>query len=136
MSSNKNENAALEIHDSTVERIESVDGQLIVVLDAYVHRSAGRPGVDRGTGWSQPIHLRFRGGKSVGSLPTMPLELLAGRLILGENTLTNLVPMPLDHAGPTRLELESWNDTRLIVEGDAVAGTFVGVPRYIEEFDP
>lgn len=45
-------NAAVEIHDSTLARIESSGDDVVGVIDAYIHRSAARPGVDRRTGWS------------------------------------------------------------------------------------
>jgi hypothetical protein len=37
-------NAAFEIHDSTLERIESDGDDLVAFVDAYVHRSVGRVG--------------------------------------------------------------------------------------------
>jgi hypothetical protein len=53
------DNAAVEIHDSTLERIEHEGDDIVAVFSAYVHRSAGRPGIDAGSGWSQALHLRF-----------------------------------------------------------------------------
>jgi hypothetical protein len=54
------DNAAVEIHDSTLESIETHSEVLVAMLSAYVHRSSGRPGIDAGTGWSQTVRLRFR----------------------------------------------------------------------------
>lgn len=129
-------NAAVEIHDSTLERIDSRGDELVAVIDAYVHRSAGRPGVDPGTGWSQPIQLRFLGGKATGSTGPIPMELLDGRLILSGQTLSNIIPLPLNHAGPSRLELESWNEAHIVIEGNGVTAVLAGPPVYVDEFEP
>lgn len=136
MNDDQEPNAAVEIHDSTLARIESSGDDLVAVVDAYIHRSAGRPGVDRGTGWSQPVHFRFRKGTVTGSVATIPIELLDGRLVLSGATLSNVIPMPLSHMGPCRLELESWNDVRVIIEGEGVTSDFAGPPVYVEEFNP
>lgn len=136
MSHDTEPNAAVEIHDSTLETVRPSGDDLVVVIDAYVHRSAGRPGIDRGTGWSQSLELRFLEGKASGSTVTCPVELLAGRLVLSGEVFQNLISIPLDHRGSSRLELESWNDVRIVLEGEGVTATFVGPPEYIEEFAP
>jgi hypothetical protein len=129
-------NAAIEIHDSTLERIESRGNHLVAVIAAYVHRSAGRPGVDVGTDWSQPVQLRFHMGRATGSLAALPMKLLDGRLVLSKATLSNLIPMPLNHVGSTRIEFESWSEARIVIEGDGVIGAFTGPPTYVEGFEP
>jgi hypothetical protein len=105
-------------------------------MDAYVHRSASRPGIDAGTGWSQPAQLRFRKGKVTGSVATIPMELLDGRLILSKEAFPNIIFMPLNHAGPSRIEFQSWNEARIVIEGDGVTGAFMGPPVYVEDFEP
>jgi hypothetical protein len=129
-------NAAVEIHDSTLEAIKSTGDDLVAVIDAYVHRSVGRPGVDPGTGWSQLLELRFLKGKTSGDVGSDPIELLDGRIILSGETFKNIIPLPLDHLGLSRLELESWNDVRVVIEGDGVSATLAGPPEYVEEFKP
>jgi hypothetical protein len=127
-------NAAVEIHDSTLERIESKGTDVIALINAYVHRSVGRPGVDSGTGWSQPVQLRFLNGHATGDIATIPMELLDGRLVLSGETLENTFPIPLQHVGSCRIEFESWNEARVVIDGDGVTGVFVGPPVYVEDF--
>jgi hypothetical protein len=127
-------NAAVEIHDSTLERIERRGDGVVAVISAYVHRSAGRPGVDAGTGWSQTLELRFAQGRTNGSLEAIPMELLDGHLDVAGEKFANMIPMPLDRIGSTRLELHSWNDAKIVIEGDRVTGSLIGPARYIEEF--
>lgn len=129
-------NAAVEIHDSYLEQITSIGEDLIAVLDAYVHRSYGRPGVEAGTGWSQRLELRFTRGKFHGSLDEMPIGLAHGLLIVSGQTFDNLLPMPLDDVGPSKLELVTADSLAFTIEGDGVTAEFVGSPRYIEEFQP
>lgn len=129
-------NAAIEIHDSTLERIERSGVDVIAVIDAYVHLSAGQPGVDRGTGWKQPVRLRFLGGTASGNVNDVPMELFDGRLVLSGESFSNIIPMPLTHVGPSRTELESWNDVSIVIDGNGVEGEFAGPPVYVEEFEP
>ena len=52
------QNSALEFHDSEVASIVTSGGTVVVKSSAvYVHRSAGRPGVDAGAGYLQSLEL-------------------------------------------------------------------------------
>ena len=128
------DNAAVEIHDSTLERIEHDGDDLVAVFSAYVHRSAGRPGVDAGSGWSQALHLRFRRGLASGNVEAVPMELLDGDLEVSGERFSNVTPMPLSSTGPISIELRGWNNTRIVIKAGAVEGTFAGQASYIEEF--
>ena len=129
-------NSAIEIHDSTLQRIEVSGDEVVATLDAYIHRSPGRPGVDRGTGWSQLVQVRFAKGQVSGSVGEVPMKLLDGRLVLSGTTHENTISIPLDHAGPSRLELESWNERRVTIEGQGVSCQLAGPATYVEDFEP
>jgi hypothetical protein len=43
-------NEALEIHDSTLTKVEQDGSTIRLSVEAYVHRSDGQPMVDPGTG--------------------------------------------------------------------------------------
>lgn len=136
MSATRAVNACVEIHDSRLVSIAPSDGDLIALVQAYVHRSEGRPGIDRGTGWTQLLCLRFRGGRATGDVDALPLELLDGHLTLSGLTLSNLLPLPLSHEGPSALTLQSWNEVQVVIEGGALHGELAGPATYIEEFEP
>jgi len=129
-----NANAAVEIHDSTLECITSDGDALVAVLGAYVHRSSGRPGIDAGTGWSQTVHLRFLRGRASGDEGMVPMGLLDGHLDVSGERFNNMFPMPFNRIGPTRIELQGWNGIRIVIEGEGVMAAFVGEARYIEKF--
>jgi len=65
-----------------------------------------------------------------------PIELLDGRLVLSGETHQNIIPLPLEFVGTSRLELESWNDVRVVLEGEGVTATLAGPPDHVEEFEP
>jgi len=129
-------NAAIEIGDSTLEPIESGGDDVMAAIDAYVHRSAGRPAIDAGTGWPQPVQLRFSNGKTTGSVATIPTKLLDGRLVLSKEMLPNIIPMPRSHVGPSSIEFESSNEARIAIEGDGITGDFARPPVYVEDIGP
>jgi hypothetical protein len=129
-------NAAVEIHDSMLESIKYAGDVLVVVIDGYVHRSSGSPGVDPGSCWNQVVELHFLKGKASGAGKATSIELLDGRLVLSGEVFENAIPLPLNHRGDCRLELESWNDIRSVFEGEGVSASFVGPPSFIENFTP
>lgn len=129
-------NTEVEIHDSRLLRIDSSEHDVVLRVHAYVHRSEGRPGVDAGTGWTQPLVLRFRAATITATAAEFPLWLLDGFLRLGDHTNDNGIAMPLDFSGPCRLEIEAANSVRIVVEGDGVTGEFEGPAVYVEDFTP
>ena len=127
------ENAAIEFHDSILERVEYEGETVVAVFTAYVHRSAGTPGVDAGTGWSQTLQLKFERGRAGGSLDKLPIALLGGYLEATVEQFNNLLPLPFRRVGSVSVELLGWNDQEIDIEGDSVEAVLVGEARYIED---
>src|SRR5712691_10418846 len=108
------ENTAIEIHDSTLEQIESQgDAQLVAVLSAYVHRSSGKPDVDGGSGWSQTARFMIGAGKATGSVASVPIWLADGHVQIAGDTHRNMIPLPLAHDGSVRIELCGFQGERV-----------------------
>ena len=128
------DNVAIEIHDSTLECIESDGDALVAVLSAYVHRSSGRPGIDDGTGWSQTLHLRFHRGRASGNVDMVPIDLLGGHVDASNERFENMIPMPFNRVGPAMIELHGWNGIHIVIEGESVEALLIGQARYIETF--
>ena len=75
------QNRAIEIHDSTLDRISVRDGDVVLHFAAvYIHQSAGTPGVDAGSCWVQKALLRMGGAVVSGSFSQLPRELLDGQI--------------------------------------------------------
>lgn len=64
------------------------------------------------------------------------MALLDGRLVLSGDTYENAIPIPLDHAVPSRLELESWNELMVAIEGQGLSCQLVRPAVYVEDFEP
>lgn len=123
-------NRAIELHDTRVGRIETIDDAVVVELSpAYVHKSEGRPGWDAGTGAWQHAVLRFVGGSIEGDRPTLPEDLWTGTLRVGDHESPNLIPIPLP-IGPAELRLSFVMGDELAIHGESIALELVG-----EEFD-
>jgi len=128
-------NSSIEIHDSDVETVSSVDGKAVVCFSSvYIHKSSGTPGVDPGTGWVQKARLTIADGIIKSTLPLFPGELLSGYLRLGDSILDNGIPIPLSFRGDTELRLESWNDQFILVSGSGAELELLGEPTYVEDF--
>jgi hypothetical protein len=125
---------ALELHDSTLESIEHEGNVLVVRFSAYIHRSAGAPGIDAGTGWSQSVHFRIGRARLQGGAGLLPMELVGGRVTVSGRTFDNVVPMPLIDAGPVSINLHGRNNRELVIDGDGIEANLVGPAKYIEPF--
>ncbi len=130
-------NRAIEIHDSTLDGVSVRDRQAVLSFSSvYIHESAGKPGVDAGSGWVQEAQLRIGDAIVERSFSKFPAELLSGHTKLGSAILDNEIPIPLSHKGIVELRLESWNDEVVLINGNSADLELIGEPQYIEEFQP
>jgi hypothetical protein len=89
-------NSEVEIHDSTLASITPDGRDLVLCLaPAYVHRSAGRPGIDQGSGWLQDIDLVISEAVVESSPSGFPVNLSDGSFSDGEVRWDNSIPLPL-----------------------------------------
>ena len=129
-------NAAIEIHDSHLTGIEKRGAVLEVHLSAYIHKSEGEPGVDRGTGWTQDAILSFADGVVEGLPKSWPVDLSDGELHLDGQTSQNSIPIPFEHKGSVSLTLTPMShfDHPIVASGSSVQLQLKGTARYIEDF--
>lgn len=125
-------NWAIEIHDSTLESIERNGSTLVAVLSAYLHSSAGSPGASPGSGWSQTAHIEIGDGNDNGV--GTPVGLIGGKVDLGDEVRDNLIPIPLTHEGPVRVELETAKGETVVLAGNGLRVVLLGSAVHIEEF--
>jgi hypothetical protein len=132
--STPDENAAVEFHDSRVDRIRWHGADCTIVLDGYVHRSPGTPGVSAGSGWSQTVLMHCVHGHVQQGAGKLPIWLSGGRVASASGVLRNLIPVPHFFAGPVRCDLEGFEGEHVVVEAESVEFVLEGDPVYVEEF--
>ncbi len=125
----------VELHDSCIRAI-TVDGADVTVRfgPAYVHISAGKPGVDLGSGWVQDLDLSFTDATLTSEIGDFPRDLDDGEVSLGGVTHKNLVPLPLDFHGDVSFVAYSIRGERLSIHGTAAKIVLHGEPTYVEQF--
>jgi hypothetical protein len=126
-------NAAVELHDSDVVAVESGAAAVVVRLAAYVHRSEGRPGIDSGSGWTQPVELVFAGGIVEERPPGLPCTLDDGR-VSGRVEFAGMVPLPASVSSAVRFEAQGLCGERLAVRGTELKVVAVGEAVFVESF--
>jgi len=126
-------NAAIEFHDSTLVAVERRDDTVVVRLNAYLHRSEGRPGYDAGTGWIQVVELTFAGGLVERSPAELPLELDDGELTSDFETQF-LLALPAASIGDIRFTTCGLYGDELIVRGNGLVVKTLDEARYVEDF--
>ena len=127
-------NAAIELHDSEVAAVVATpEGGVVVRLaPAYVHRSAGRPGIDAGSGWLQAVELAFASAVIEGPLPELPCELDGGTLTGVESR--GMVPLPYATDAAVHFEAHTLTGGRISARGRGLTVRAAGEARYVEEF--
>ncbi|MHB8412824.1 MAG: hypothetical protein ACYDDI_12890 [Candidatus Acidiferrales bacterium] len=96
-------NSLIEIHDSVLTLVETQAKQVKLSIEAYIHKSTGVPGVDPGTGWVQNVILTIEGGSFEGNAESLPCDLYDGTLQINEESMENMIPIPLDRHGQIAL---------------------------------
>ncbi len=128
-------NAAIELHDSTVEEVRFANGNLAIAVSAYVHRSTGTPGIDNGSGWVQGVIIDFQNGTIAGNVGDLPAGIFDGDLQIGLQTFSNMIALPCDEVGPIYLTLFlSPDNRRLVLSGDRLTIRPQEEGRYVEDF--
>lgn len=126
-------NRAIELHDTTVERVERAGGNLVLWLSAYMHESEGRPGQDPGTGWILPARLVIEHGEWERPCSSGSLWITEGRITVSGRLYDNLTPLPFDERGQVYMSL-SGAEGEYIISGERAHIEPAGEPRYIEKF--
>ncbi len=129
------EQRAIEFHDSELTDL-AVRGQgLVARLDAYVHHSSGRPGVDEGTGWQHKAELRFVGSTLPPSFPALPVTILDGSIDSADGPFDGIVPVPATIAGPLTLRLVLADGSHLIIAARSMVALLLDEGTFIEKFE-
>ena len=127
-------NRMIELHDSQVVGVAEVGSQLVMLLRAYVHQSAGRPGRDAGTGWVQAAALTLAHGEVDGEWPELRADIFNGDLLLDGRLLQNEIPVPFEHPGQVVLRVDLAPAASLTLRGSGAVLTLLGEPVYVDEF--
>jgi hypothetical protein len=127
-------NAAIEIHDSELAAVvETPNGVIVRLAPAYVHRSTVRPGIDAGSGWSQPVEMLFVSGVVEGPLPELPCTLDDGS-VSGGAEFRGMIPLPCGVETAVRFEARSLHGELVVIRGVGLKVKAVGEASYVEEF--
>lgn len=130
-------NQAIELHDTECLAVE-VDDQGLgsVLLDAYVHRTAGEPGISPGEGGVQRIRMKFEKMTIKGEVAPLPAYVYRGSLTIGGTVQNNMVPFPVAYSEAAALSLMLFEDARTVV----ISGVTVSIEaesdfRFVEQVD-
>jgi hypothetical protein len=130
-------NSAIEMHDSEFLAIEREGtGRGAVILDAYVHRADGEPGVVSGEGGVQRIRIGVQGMTVEGEVGDLPAWIFEGSIGFGKSVQDNMVPFPAAYSEPARISMTLSPDARVVVvAGSAISIEAEGEFRFVEYFD-
>lgn len=126
-------NSAIELHDSTLGKIERAGNKVVLWLTpAYVHKSDGEPGVDPGTGWIQETKITIESCTAIGTIQELPMDLDSGTLTIDGAEFPNIIPLPLVGSAAVRLSLLTQANERIELAGSAIEVEPLGRAEYLE----
>jgi hypothetical protein len=129
-------NRAIELHDSELSSASLVGtSALLSFARVYLHESAGRPGVDAGSGWYQPAIFRIAAA-TLAPAVQLPSRLADGTLRTGNAVHNNVIPAGEVGPGPIELSLVLSAGETLVVRGDTLSIELQGQPSAVETFTP
>jgi hypothetical protein len=129
-------NRAIELHDSELDGLSLVGTSAVLSFThAYVHESAGRPGVDVGTGWYQPAKLVVTRA-SFSPQVQLPTSVSGGSLRIADKVYENVVPATDTPAGTIDLSLALSTGDILTVHGETLSIELYGERSAVEHFSP
>jgi len=124
--------AALELLDSRLDQIDLVDGGAIIHFShAYIHKSAGTPGKDPGTGWSQEAQLVLASVSGSRVLPALPNTISDGYLEVG-GIRHELIPLPFSRRGKAILSLVFVDGSQFEISGERPVVELSGTAKFLE----
>lgn len=126
--------SAVELHDSSVSSACVAAGVLELTLHpAYIHISAGSPGVDQGEGHLGAVMLQFSNANLIGELCNLHGRISDGDLVV-HGISRSVVELPFAEVGRVSLSLILESGTAYFVEASSVQVSLVGPTRYVEPF--
>jgi hypothetical protein len=130
-------NQAIELHDTECLAVEIDDqGCGSVLLDAYVHRTVGEPGISPGEGGVQRIRIKMGAMTIKGEVGPLPPYVYEGSLTVGSTVQDNMVPFPASSPETAALTMMLSDDARIVV----VSGVTISIEaesgfRFVEPVD-
>lgn len=129
-------NESIEFHDAEVRAVrEEIDQCVVELVNACVHRTVGRPGVDEGECFVQDFDIVLDHGVLKSQLPEMPCELDGGDAVVGDVSYSNLLPSSLKEEKKSFLKLwVMWDTAALEIVGESISVQARGDARYLQRY--
>lgn len=127
-------NRAIEFHDSTLVGVSHLGTSVVLKFaDAYVHESAGQPGVADGRGWYQPAVITVSEA-SIQGAPKESVTLSDGSVRVGDVVHSGVVPLGAVLQGVVELSLIYSSALPCVIRGSALSIELTGEPSGVESF--
>lgn len=125
-------NLAVEIHDARLESMEWAGDDLTLLLaEASIFRSDGRPGHDAGSVWRQSVAIRFTGASVEGVISSLPIDLGDGTFRSGDAVEQNCISTDRVYEGPIRFWFLAMDGNAWTIVARRAELTRLGEPEWI-----
>jgi len=125
-------NRAIELRNMQVQFVAVTAESVILDTSAHVHASSGRPGIDAGSVWSQPVWFTILQGCVVRLYDSTTLLVSGGVIAAWDETYDHLVPLELATDAETTL-LFNGAEGVLEIVGIGLRVSLAGEATYVAE---
>ena len=127
-------NVGLEFHDSNVGAVQfSASSACLFFEPAYLHHSMGRPGVDDGTGHTQPVDLLFGGALIQGYSQECSGQLSGGKVSVN-GVAYSVLPVPFQASGEISATFVFCTGEVFALTATSVSCKGRGAPSFVETY--
>ncbi len=123
----------IEIHDSTLAKIEHVNSDLILHFDqAYVIHSKGEIKINGGSGFVQTLDLILQDVSVELSTIEVPIDLYTGHIIMDGIKQEYLIPLPLIVCNDFKISVSSIDGGKFIAKSKKAFIKELSEPKFVE----
>jgi hypothetical protein len=127
-------NKEIELHDSSINEVKRDGKNIIIFLEAIIHHSDGRPGIDNGTCCLQNIEMHFLNAE-LNKLPdTLPIEISDGYLLIDDDKYINMFEFLSNISGEIEFKLITGFNETLQLKSNSLQITSSGNEEYLQDF--
>jgi hypothetical protein len=124
---------AIELRETKVIGWSRAADQLVLQLDAYVHVSQGKPGIDTGTAWSQRLEFIFEAVTELQLPDHAPLWISRGEINSGE-IVVERIALPCSYTSGVAISLSGDAGT-ISAKARSLQIRERGEPTFVERFE-
>jgi DNA-directed RNA polymerase beta subunit len=126
----------LELHDSTLNLIERINGKIILWLDeAIVHHTEGEPGIDKANCYIQKIKIILLNTTLLRIPENLPVDISSGYFLINGEEKINLIGISNQFSGDIEVFFTTVQNEELKIQAKKIKIVETCEPFFLQIFE-